>query len=150
MVDAQKIFHMMEKRTLSAAYKFYCGKPLEDAHSAQADTLATAEVLKAQVHKYDGQDVLDNLGKKIGVITNDVESLHNLTASNLVDLAGRMVLNHSGEAVFNFGKHRQKKVVDVLRKEPSYYDWMMNGDFPQDTKRRLTEIKLKALSNFGK
>ncbi|MCG8387943.1 MAG: 3'-5' exonuclease [Cytophagales bacterium] len=150
VVDAQKIFHMMEKRTLSAAYKFYCGKPLEDAHSAQADTLATAEVLKAQVHKYDGQDVLDNLGKKIGVITNDVESLHNLTASNLVDLAGRMVLNHSGEAVFNFGKHRQKKVVDVLRKEPSYYDWMMNGDFPQDTKRRLTEIKLKALSNFGK
>ena len=150
VVDVQKIFHMMEKRTLSAAYTFYCGKTLDDAHSAEADTLATTEVLKAQVDKYDGQAVYDNLGKKIGEICNDVESLHKLTASNLVDLAGRMVLNNSGEPVFNFGKHRQKKVVDVLQKEPSYYDWMMNGDFPQDTKRRLTEIKLKAFSNFGK
>ncbi len=150
VVDAQKIFHMMEKRTLSAAYRFYCGKTLDDAHSAEADTLATTEVLKAQVNRYDGQDVFDNLGKKLGVITNDVESLHKLTASNLVDLAGRMVLNTKGEAVFNFGKHRQKSVVEVLQKEPSYYDWMMNGDFPQDTKRRLTEIKLKALSNFGR
>ena len=150
VVDAQKIFHMMEKRTLSAAYKFYCDKTLDDAHSAEADTLATAEVLKAQVVRYDGQEVFDNLGKKVGVVANDIESLHKLTASNMVDLAGRIMLNNQGEAVFNFGKHRHKPVAEVLKKEPSYYDWMMNGDFPQDTKRRLTEIKLKALSNLGR
>ena len=149
IVDAQKIFHMMEKRTLSAAYKFYCGKTLEGAHSAEADTLATAEVIKAQVEKYDGQEVVDNLGKKLGVVGSEVESLHNISASNLVDLAGRIVLNQQGEPVFNFGKHRHKLVVDVLSQEKGYYDWMMKGDFPQDTKRKLTEIKLKGLSKLG-
>ncbi len=149
VVDAQKIFHMMEKRTLSAAYNFYCGKVLEGAHSAEADTLATAEVIKAQVDRYDGQEVVDNLGKKLGTVTQEVDSLHNISASNLVDLAGRMVLNQNGEPVFNFGKHRHKLVVDVLSQEKGYYDWMMKGDFPQDTKRKLTEIKLKGLSKLG-
>ncbi len=145
-VDVQRIFHMMEKRTLSAAYKFYCDKTLEGAHSAEVDTLATLEVLEAQVERYAGQEVVDNLGKKVGEIHNDMEILHNLTAGKLVDLAGRMSYNDQGVAVFNFGKHRGKPVADVLQREPSYYDWMMNGDFPQETKNRLTEIRLKAFN----
>ncbi|MEQ8924667.1 MAG: 3'-5' exonuclease [Fulvivirga sp.] len=146
LIDVQKIFHMMEKRTLSAAYQFYCGKTLDDAHSAEADTLATLEVLQAQVEKYDGEDVVDNLGKKVGVIKNDMSVLHEITSSNLVDLAGRMVLNKDGKEVFNFGKFRNRLVTDVLEKEPGYYNWMMNGDFPQDTKRKLTEIKLRGIN----
>ncbi|UII19783.1 3'-5' exonuclease [Fulvivirga ligni] len=150
LIDAQKIFHMMEKRTLSAAYKFYCDKELTDAHSAEADTLATLAVLEAQVVKYEGQEVVDNLGNKLGVIENDMEKLHALTSSNMVDLAGRIILNKEGVACFNFGKHRNQPVATVLKSEPNYYNWMMNGDFPQDTKRRLTEIKLKAFASFNK
>lgn len=144
IIDAQRIFHFMEKRTLAAAYKFYVNKEIENAHSAEADTEATIEVLKAQVEKYNGQDVTDGLGKKIGVILNDMESLDQLSSSQQVDLAGRMVYNHKGVEVFNFGKHRNKPVTEILQQEPSYYDWIMKGDFPLDTKRRLTEIKLKS------
>ena len=143
LIDAQKIFHLMEKRNLSAAYKFYCGKVLEDAHSADADTQATLEVLEAQVLRYEGQDVFDMQGNKLGVFTNDTDQLHQLTNDNMVDLAGRMVFNDKGEEVFNFGKHRGKRVSDILNAEPSYYEWMMRGDFPLDTKRRLTEVKLR-------
>jgi DNA polymerase-3 subunit epsilon len=148
LIDAQKIFHMMEKRTLSAAYKFYCGKSLENAHSAEADTLATLEVLEAQVEKYEGEDMVDNLGKKIGTIKNDMAVLDELTSSKMVDLAGRIVFNHNGNEIFNFGKHKNSLVTEVLEKEPNYYNWMMNGDFPQDTKRKLTEIKLRS-TKFG-
>ncbi len=144
IIDAQRIFHFMEKRTLAAAYKFYVNKEIENAHSAEADTEATIEVLKAQVEKYDGQDVTDGLGKKIGVILNDMESLDQLSSSQQVDLAGRMVYNQKGVEVFNFGKHRNRSVTEILQQEPSYYDWIMKGDFPLDTKRRLTEIKLKS------
>ncbi len=144
IIDAQRIFHFMEKRTLAAAYKFYVNKEIENAHSAEADTEATIEVLKAQVEKYNGQDVTDGLGKKVGVILNDMESLNQLSSSQQVDLAGRMVYNHKGVEVFNFGKHRNKSVTEILQQEPSYYDWIMKGDFPLDTKRRLTEIKLKS------
>ena len=133
----------MEKRSLSAAYKFYCGKDLTNAHSAEADTLATYEVLKAQVERYDGQEVTDNLGKRVGVIKNDMQVLHDLTSTNMVDLAGRIVYNNEGVECFNFGKHRGKPVKSIFKQEPSYYDWMMNGDFPLDTKRKLTEIKLR-------
>ncbi len=143
LIDAQKIFHMMEKRTLTAAYKFYCDKELEGAHGAEADTLATLEVLKAQVERYEGMTMMDNLGKKIGVIENDMEKLHQLTSSNMVDLAGRLVYNNQGVEVFNFGKHKGKSVTEVLSKDKGYYDWMMKGEFPMDTKRRLTEIKLR-------
>jgi DNA polymerase-3 subunit epsilon len=146
MVDAQKIFHMMEKRNLTAAYKFYCNKSLEDAHSAAADTQATYEVLLGQIHKYEGETVTDLLGKEIGVIENNVDSLHELTNKKMVDLAGRMVFNDEGQEVFNFGKHRGKLVTEVLKSEPSFYDWIMKGDFPLDTKRRLTKIRLR---NFG-
>jgi DNA polymerase III subunit epsilon len=147
VIDAQKIFHVMEKRTLSAAYKFYCEKDLDDAHSAEADALASIDVLLAQLEKYDGKAVTDGQGKKIGVINSDMDHLHQLFSSDVVDLAGRFVKNEKGEVVFNFGKHKNKTVKEVLKSEPSYYDWMMQGDFPLDTKRRLTEIKL---ADFGK
>lgn len=146
LIDAQKIFHLMEKRTLSAAFKFYCGQEMTDAHSAEADTQATLDVLLAQVARYENQEVTDGLGKKIGVIQNDMEVLNKLTASDLVDLAGRMLRNDKGEIIFNFGKHKGKAVAQVLKDEPSFYDWMMNGEFPLDTKRKLTEIKLRGLT----
>lgn len=146
IVDAQKVFHLMEKRNLKAAYKFYCDKILENAHSALADTKATYEVLLAQVKKYEGQDTFDSLGNKITTIQNDMESLSRLSTSKMVDLAGRMVLK-DGVEVFNFGKHRGKPVAEVLKNEPSFYDWMMKGDFPLDTKRKLTKIKLRAFNH---
>ncbi|HEY3430158.1 MAG TPA: 3'-5' exonuclease [Cyclobacteriaceae bacterium] len=142
IIDSQKIFHLMEKRTLSAAYKFYVNKSLENSHSAEADTLASMEVLIAQVERYLDQPVTDGLGNKIGDIKNDMDTLSVLTSSELVDLAGRMILI-KGEEHFNFGKHKNKKVMAILKEEPSYYDWVMNGDFPMDTKRKLTEIKLR-------
>jgi DNA polymerase III subunit epsilon len=143
IIDAQKIFHLMEKRTLAAAYRFYINKELGESHTAEADTEASMEVLLAQLEKYNGQDVTDPSGKKVGEIKNDMEVLSRLTASDMVDLAGRMIKNDKGEELFNFGKHKNKKVVQVFKEEPAYYDWMMNGDFPQDTKRKLTEIKLR-------
>ncbi|WP_339791653.1 3'-5' exonuclease [uncultured Imperialibacter sp.] len=146
LVDAQKIFHLMEKRTLAAAYKFYCGKELLDAHSAEADTMATLEVLLAQVERYEGQEVVSTRGEHLGRVANDVAALHEITASNMVDLAGRIVMNDAGTEVFNFGKHKGKAVEDIFSQEPSYYDWMMRGDFPMDTKKRLTEIKLRGFN----
>ncbi len=143
IIDAQRIFHMMEPRNLKAAYKFYCGKELEDAHSAEADTMATFYVLDAQVKHYKGVQVKDADGNLHEPIQNDMQILHDLTASKNVDLAGRIVYNIKGVEVFNFGKHKNRPVMDVLKKEPAYYDWMMKGDFPLDTKRRLTEIKLR-------
>jgi DNA polymerase III subunit epsilon len=143
IIDAQKIFHLMEKRTLSAAYRFYINKELKESHTAEADAEASMEVLLAQVQKYDGLDVTDVSGKKIGEIKNDMEVLSKLISADMVDLAGRMIKNEKGEEIFNFGKHKSKKVNAILREEPAYYDWMMNGDFPQDTKRKLTEIKLR-------
>jgi len=145
LIDAQKIFHLMEKRTLSAAFKFYCGQDMNNAHSAEADTQATMDVLMAQIERYENQEVTDGQGNRVGFIKNDMEELHRITATEMVDLAGRMVKNEKGEPVFNFGKHKNKPVLNVFKEEPSYYDWMMNGDFPLDTKRRLTEIKLSLL-----
>jgi len=143
IIDAQKIFHLMEKRTLSAAYKFYLNKEFANSHTAEADTEATMEVFLAQVARYEGQEVTDGLNRKVGEIANDMETLHKLTSSGLVDLAGRMVFNDKGVEVINFGKHKGKPVATVLKDEPSYYDWIMNGDFSLDTKRKLTEIKLR-------
>ncbi len=130
LVDVQNIFHKMEQRTLTAAYKFYCQKDLENAHSAEADTLATYEILKAQLDKYPD-------------LQNDVKFLAEFsTKSKFVDYAGRIVYNEKDIPVFNFGKHKGRAVTDVLKAEPSYYSWMMNGDFTRDTKKVLTEIKL--------
>ncbi|MEQ8302784.1 MAG: 3'-5' exonuclease [Cyclobacteriaceae bacterium] len=147
IIDAQKIYHMMEKRNLSAAYKFYCNKELVNSHSAEADTEATMDVLIAQIAMYENQPMDDGAGNELGVITNDMEALHKLTTSNMIDLAGRMVYDDNGIPVINFGKHKNKAVLQVLKDEPSYYDWVMKGDFPLDTKRKLTEIKL---SGFNK
>ncbi len=146
VVDAQQIFHLMEKRNLSAAYKFYCGQELTDAHSALADTQATVAVLAAQVARYENQPVADHQGQTLGTIENDVSKLHIISNGPNVDFAARMVYNQHGTPVFNFGKHKNKPVKEVLLKEPSYYDWMMKGDFALDTKRKLTQIKLQSAS----
>lgn len=146
LVDAQRIFHLMEPRNLTAAYKFYCGKELIGAHGAEADTLATFEVLNAQVQRYLGRACKDDSGQDV-ILQNDVEVLHSLTVNKNVDLAGRMVYNANGVEIFNFGKHKGLAVLDVLQKEPSFYDWMLKGEFPLDTKRRLTEIRLRMFAN---
>ncbi|MEM6829150.1 MAG: 3'-5' exonuclease [Bacteroidota bacterium] len=145
IVDAQKIFHIMEKRNLSAALEFYCDEKLENAHSALADTKATNSFLLAQIERYEGQEAVDTQGNKITTIENDAEALSLLATSRMIDLAGRMVYK-DGVETFNFGKHRGKPVSDILKKEPSFYDWMMKGDFPLDTKRKLTQIKLKGFN----
>lgn len=133
-VDVQVIFHKKEQRTLSAAYVYYCDKELTNAHSAEADTRATYEILMAQLDRYND-------------LENDIDKLAAFSSQNrLVDLAGRIVLNSKGVEVFNFGKHKGKPVAKVLKDEPSYYSWMMNGDFPLYTKKILTEIKLRELT----
>ncbi len=140
-VDVQNIFHQMEQRTLRAAYQFYCGKDIINAHSAEADTRATMEVLLAQIAKYEGAEWENKKGIKTVPVVNDVEALHQFTnLSKPVDFAGRMVFNEAGEELFNFGKHKGKKVEDIFQIEPSYYAWMMQGDFPLYTKRRLEAI----------
>lgn len=140
-VDVQNIFHQMEQRTLKAAYQFYCDKQIINAHSAEADTRATMEVLLAQIARYENQEWEDKKGNKSVPVVNDVEGLHKFTNLNRpVDFAGRMAYNEDGDEVFNFGKHKGKKVEDVFNIEPSYYSWMMQGDFPLYTKRKLEEI----------
>ena len=147
LVDAQKIFHLMEPRNLAAAYKFYCKKELENAHSAEADALATFHVLNAQVECYEGVEIKNDKGNMYAPVKNDMDALHEITAAKIIDLAGRFAYNNIGLEVFAFGKHKDKPIMDVLQKEPSYYDWMMQGDFPLDTKRKLTEIKLRGFGN---
>ena len=131
-IDVQVIFHKMEQRTLSAAMKFYCGKELEGAHSADADTRATYEVLQAQLDRY-------------GELQNDIAWLSEFSShTRNVDFAGRIVYDDKGVEVFNFGKYKGIPVVEVLRRDPSYYSWMMQGDFSLNTKQVLTRIKLKS------
>ena len=140
-VDVQNIFHQMEQRTLKAAYQFYCDKQIINAHSAEADTRATMEVLLAQVARYENMEWEDKKGNRSTPVVNDIEALHKFTNLNKpVDFAGRMVYNEKGQETFNFGKHKGKPVEDVLKIEPSYYSWMMQGDFPLYTKRKLEEI----------
>lgn len=150
LIDVQRIYHLMEPRSLSAAYKFYCNKDLINAHSAEADTLATFEVLNEMVQRYEGKVIKDVRGNESIPVRNDMDALHELSASKVVDLAGRMAFNEKGEEIFTFGKHRDRLVKEILEKEPAYYDWMMKGDFPLDTKRKLTEIKLRMAFNGKK
>lgn len=140
-VDVQNIFHQMEQRTLKAAYKFYCGKDIINAHSAEADIKATYEVLLAQIEKYNGKDWENKKGEISQPVQNDVAALHDFTNLNKpVDFAGRMVYNDDDQPIFNFGKHKGKTVFQVFDEEPSYYSWMMNGDFPLYTKNRLEKF----------
>tara|TARA_R110002073_G_scaffold159955_1_gene315391 strand:+ start:2531 stop:3307 length:777 start_codon:yes stop_codon:yes gene_type:complete len=134
-VDVQTIFHKMEQRTLSAAYKFYCNESLDDAHSAEADTKATYEVLKAQIHKYD-------------LLENDTKFLAEFSSrKKLADFAGFINYNKKGEECFSFGKHKGKLVTEVLEKEPGYFGWLLDADFPLYTKKVLTAIKLRSFNN---
>ena len=133
-IDVQTIFHKMEQRNLTAAYKFYCNKDLANAHSAEADTMATYEVLKAQLDRYPE-------------LENDVNFLSKYSSfTNNVDFAGRMVYNEKGQEVINFGKYKGRLVEEVLKSDPSYYAWIMNGDFPLNTKKMLTEIRLRGFN----
>ena len=132
LLDVQNIFHRMEQRTLSAAYKFYCNKVLDGAHSAEIDATATHEILIAQLERY------PDLG-------NSVESVLKLIGEEtIVDFARRFIMEN-GVEIFNFGKYKGRSVAEVLRVEPQYYDWMMKGDFPQHTKQKLTEIRTRSL-----
>ena len=141
LVDVQNIFHQMEQRTLGAAYKFYCQKDLENAHSAAADTIATYEVLKAQLDRYQGVDYKDRSGRITQPVVNNMEALSRFTAnSQWADLVGHIGYDAKHREVFNFGKHKGETVEDVFEKEPSYYDWMMKSDFPLSTKKLITEI----------
>lgn len=145
-VDVQVIFHKMEKRTLAAAYKFYCGKELEGAHGAAADIRATYDVLKAQLEHYDGVEYEDQSGKISKPIVNDIEALSEFSAHNKdVDFAGRIILNEKNVEVFNFGKYKGVPVAEVFAKDPGYYGWMLNGDFPLYTKKVLTQLKLRTM-----
>lgn len=144
LIDVQNIFHQMEPRTLSAAYKFYCEKPLENAHTAEADVAATVDVFMAQLERYKDVTVEDENGKEVKPVQNDMEVLARFSAKTKnVDLAGRIIYNAEGIEVFNFGKHKDKPVEEIFQKEPSYYNWMMNGDFPLYTKRIITKIRLR-------
>ena len=130
-IDVQNIFHKKEQRTLVAAYKFYCDKELEDAHSAEADTRATYEVLKAQLDRYDD-------------LENDVDALAAFSCrAEAADYAGRILDNDKGEEIFGFGKYKGRSVAEIFRDEPGYYSWMMNGDFPLYTKKVITEIRMR-------
>lgn len=133
-VDVQTIFHKMEQRTLTAAYKFYCDKNLENAHSAEADTIATYEVLKAQLDRYEG---LENNTKFLAQFS---------TRQKFADFAGFILFDEDGEECFSFGKHKGKKVTEILNKEPGYFGWLLDADFPLFTKKVLTAIKLRALN----
>ena len=135
MIDVQVIFHKMEQRTLSAAYKFYCDGDLEDAHTAEADTRATYEVLKAQLDRY------PDLKNDMGVLADF--SSHTKNA----DFAGRIIYNEKGQEVFNFGKYKGRPVAEVFKTDIGYYGWMMQGDFTLNTKNVVTKIKLREFNN---
>jgi DNA polymerase-3 subunit epsilon len=133
LIDVQKIFHQMEQRTLSAAYKFYCNKILEGAHGAEVDAAATAEILNAQIERY------PQLG-------NNIESILKVVGEDsIIDFARRFIYDDKGVEVFNFGKHKGRPVADVLKAEPQYYDWMMKGEFPMNTKQKLTEMYTRTM-----
>lgn len=142
LVDVQVIFHLMEPRSLKAAYRFYCGKNLDDAHEALPDAMATYEVFKAMLEKYDGVQIEDRSGQLYTPVVNDMEKIHQLSErKKKADLAGHMVYNDKNEIVFNFGKYKGEKVQDILIRDPGYYSWMQNAEFPLYTKKILADIR---------
>ena len=146
-IDVQNIFHKMEPRNLSAAYKFYCNETLENAHSAEADTVATYEIFKRQIERYDGVEIIDKDGNKTIPIVNDIKALSDFSYyTKNADLVGHIAFNDKNEEVFNFGKHKGKTVEAVFKIEPNYYDWMMKADFPLYTKKIITAIRMRAFN----
>lgn len=134
LVDVQGIFHKMERRDLTSAYKFYCNKDLTDAHTAEADTRATLEVLEAQLDRY------------ADTLKNNVAFLAEFSRRNRnVDLAGRIVYNDQNVETINFGKYRGRPVAEVLQRDPGYFNWVMQGDFTQNTKQAFMRIKLRGI-----
>ena len=144
VVDVQNIFHKMEPRTLKAAYRYYCGKNLDMAHNAAADTMATYEVLKAQLDMYKDTEYTDADGTVSIPVQNDVKALHSFSYfTKNVDLVGHIIFNDKQQEVFNFGKYKGRTVEDVFRKERAYYDWMMKSKFPKSTKKVISAIKMR-------
>lgn len=142
LIDVQTIFHIMEQRTLSAAYKFYCDKTLEGAHAALPDTMATYEIFKAQIERYNKMEVKDARGNQMPVFENDMNVLHQFCQrTKNADFLGRLIYDEDENVQFNFGKYKGKSVKEVLAKDPGYYNWMMNGEFPRYTKKVLTQVK---------
>lgn len=142
LIDVQNIFHKLERRTLAAGYRFYCGEFLNNAHNAMADTEATLAIFREQMDRYMGQTLQDDQGNNMVPFDNDVSSIHSFSrAQNNVDLMGRIVYNEDGKEVFNFGKYKGRTIADVLKQDPGYYSWMMRGDFPMYTKKVLKELK---------
>lgn len=147
IVDVQNIFHKMEPRNLRAAYQFYCGKDLVDAHSAEADTIATFEILDAQVSRYENAPYTDSDGNISYPFKNDIAALHDFSVYHkFCDLAGHLIYDEKGRETFNFGKYKGRPVDEVFQREPSYYDWMMNAQFPEYTKKIITAIKLRGFN----
>lgn len=144
IIDSLRLYHLMEKRDLRSAYKFYCNKTLENAHNSYADTSATLEIIEKQLEKYNNLNVIDNKGNILGKISNDIESIGEIIDSNIVDISGRIIKNHQNNEIFNFGKYKNQEVAEVFRKNPEYYHWIMKSDFPNHTKKKFTEIKLRS------
>lgn len=145
-IDVQNIFHKMESRTLSGAVKFYLNKNLEDAHTANADTRATLEVLKAQLDKYDGVEYKDSEGNVSVPVVNDMQALADFTnVHRWADLAGHLIYDKQGRVCLNFGKHKGKALEEVFKIEPNYFEWMMRSEFPLSTKRIVSEIRLRSI-----
>ncbi len=143
LIDVQNIFMKMEQRTLKAAYRFYLDKELVNAHAAEADTIATFEILEAQLDKYQNTEFTDRDGIVSTPVINDMQALQEFSNFNKnADLVGQFIFNKEGKETINFGKHRGKTVEEVFINEPSYYSWIMKSDFPQYTKNMLTNIKL--------
>lgn len=141
LIDVQNIFHKMEQRTLKAAYRFYCGKNLDHAHSADADTMATYEVLMAQLDRYQDSEYTAPDGSVSKPIVNNIEQLSQFTCnSQWADLVGHIGYDKQHREIFNFGKHKGKTLESVFNVEPAYYDWMMKADFPLSTKECITEV----------
>ena len=140
IIDVQKLYHLMEKRNLSSAYKFYCNKTLKNSHSSFSDTMATYEIFLNQLKKYDNQEVFDLKGNKMGKISKNLNKINNTLNNNMIDLEGRFIM-YNDDPVFNFGKYKGEKIKEILKKNPGYFNWIIKGKFSNDTKENLKKIK---------
>ena len=148
LVDVQNVFHKMEPRNLRAAYKFYCGQDIINAHTAEADAMATYEILMAQIERYQNTPYIDNNGAESIPVKNDIQALHDFSFNKKnADIVGHIVYNDKNQETFNFGKYKGKVVEEVFKTDTSYYDWILKSNFPELTKRLIQTIKLRGLSS---